>query len=104
MESDLGTGAVRAMGSDLGAAAVKGRVGDSCQRSDVRAVFRLERRSYRAPVTSESWHLPACRAAARHVREQCYIPRAEAGAGPGSDDPYPVFMTIQLRPIRGASA
>src|SRR5262245_54476870 len=45
---------------------------------------------------SPSGTFARCQAAARHVRVQCYIPRAEAGAGPGKDDPEQTLATTAL--------
>jgi hypothetical protein len=41
----------------------------------------------RASQHACSWHFAPCRAAARDLREQGYIYRAEAGAVPGNYDP-----------------
>jgi hypothetical protein len=49
-------------------------------------------------VKCPNWHLAPCPAAARDVREQGYIYRAEAGAVPVNDDPN------ATSPYRGARA
>lgn len=45
--------------------------------------------------------LAPCRASAPHVREQYYIPRAQAGAGPVNDDPN-VIAASQLTQLAAA--
>jgi hypothetical protein len=57
------------------------------------------------PRSSSTLPFAPCRAVARHVREQCYIPRPEAGAGLGEDDPeLPKLLSDHIRLSRRHSA